>query len=627
MPARARRKKPSTAASAGARSRFIQNLVLIAGIALTLRLLYLAGAAHNPLYLSPALDGRVNDQQGWAIASGRPTDVSPSPRAGDAALGAQPYFRPPGYGHFLAAVYSVAGHDLRAPRVAQALLGALSVILLGLIGASLWDTRVGCVAAALGAVFGPSIYFEGELVSASLELFLALLAVWTLIEAEKRRRTAWFTAAGIALTLGAVTRPTVLPFAAVAVAWLLARRVPARAVAVFAATALSLPIACTLRNAVVAHDPVFIASQGGINFYIGNHAGADGTTPNVPGLGSGVTATYDAPFREASRLAGRTLKASEVSSFWFARGAEFWRADPVGAAWLFVKKIAMVWNRRELPNTQDQAFFAPFNSWIFRGPWHLTFAVVAPFALVAAWFERRRAVALLLFAATLTVVTAAFFVCDRFRLPLVVAIIPLAAAAVTRVWDFARRRGEAPSLGAAAQLRLGALAVAAVALIWLPFPHWQSKETGMSWFRLASAYEQTLSDGNAARAYEHAAHAGLATPELYNNYGLLALRQGDLAAAARRLQRAIAIDSLHGPALANLAEVYLRQGDTGRAADAYAAAARAIPEQAPELLTNAGALYQRTHQVSAARAAYSRALELRPGFTPAAEGLRSLGSP
>lgn len=625
---------PRAGKAAGASSiplaRFRTALLIVATLAFALRLLYLSGAAASPLYQHPALDGRVIDEAAWALARGMAEPgVSSSSMATHDAGAPQPYFRPPGYAHFLAMVYKVAGHDLHAARVAQAGVGAMTVVLLGLLAASLWDRRVGVAAALLAALYGPAIYFDGELVSTSLELALAALALWLLVEGEKRRSAGWLAAAGLALAAGAVTRPVVLPFAVLAAVWLLWRRMSPRAVAFFVAAALSLPVAATVRNAVVARDPVFIASQGGINFYIGNHGRADGTTPNVPGLGSGLTATYEAPFREASRLAGRPLRASEVSAFWFSQGFQFWGDFPREALALYAKKVAMIWNRRELPNTQDQAFFAPFHSWLFRGPWLPGFALLAPIALVAAWFERRRVALLLLFAASLTVVTAAFFVCDRFRLPLAVVIVPLAGRGILGVWDAWRGRRSGGDGGPAVTLRsvlfATVLLAAAAAAVWLPFPRWQKSEEGMSWFRLATAYEQARDSRQSARSYLLAERAGLETPEFFNNYGLVALREGDLRTAGERLRRAIALDPSHGPALANLAEVYMRQESWVMAAGAYSAAAGAIPERAPELLTNAGILFQRAGNVGAARMALNGALAARPGFEPAADALRALG--
>ena len=131
---------------------------------------------------------------------------------------------------------------------------------------------------------------------------------------------------------------------------------------------------------MAGHDPVFIASQGGINFFIGNHPAADGTTAYVPGIGSGLTSTHEAPARAASQEAGRPLRPSEVSAHWFRKGLAFWRERPGDALALYARKVGLVWNRRELPNTLDQEFFGPLHSWLFRLPILPGFALVAPIA-------------------------------------------------------------------------------------------------------------------------------------------------------------------------------------------------------------------------------------------------------
>jgi hypothetical protein len=492
----------------------------------------------------------------------------------------------------------------------------MAVLHLGLLAASLWDRLTGVAAALLATLFGPAVYFDGELVSASLELALAALALWLLVEGEKRRSAAWLAAAGLALAAGAVTRPTVIPFAILAAVWLLWRCASPRAVGLFAAAVISLPAAATVRNAVVAHDPVFIASQGGINFYIGNHARADGTTPNVPGLGSGVTATYEAPVLEASRLAGRPLRASEASAFWFSQGFQFWRDYPREAVVLYAKKVAMVWNRRELPNTQDQAF-APFPRGCFadRG---------SGFASSRRWRwswhgSSERAGLLILFAASLTGVTAPSSSVTvsgcRWRHG---RAVRGSGRAGCLGWPASRARGRGE--GAAIQRRhmllAGGLFVAAAAFVWLPFPRWQKTEEGMSWFRLATAYEEARDSRHSARSYVMAERAGLETPEFFNNYGLVALREGDLNTAGDRFRRAIGLDPSHGPALANLAET--APGGVVRRRRLHAAAKPIL--SCAGFLTNAGILCSApAESTAAALSSAHRPASSRP------RALRALG--
>jgi tetratricopeptide (TPR) repeat protein len=547
--------------------------------------------------------------------------------------------------HFLALVYALFGHSPGAARIVQALLGAAAAALIGLIGWRLWGRRVGLMAAFLAAMYGPAVFFTGELVSATLELFLAACALWFLLNAvpddaartghstarlgakggARRARTAMIVLAGLALSLAAITRPTILPFAAAAAGWLWVKRMSPKAVALFAALVLSLPVLTTMRNGIVGRDWIFIASQGGINFYIGNQPSADGTTPNVPGAGSGIAGTYEAPARLASQALGRSLSPSEVSAYWFRRGLDFWVKKPARAVILFLKKIALTWNRRELPNLLDQKFFAPYESWLFRLRLLPGFALLAPIALAAAWIERRKSGLLLIYLIAFTLATAAFFACDRFRLPLAAAILPLAAAGLERLWNAFELRRTRP-IATKEQMGSALVLVSAVALVWIPFPSYQKTETGMSWFRLARAFEQEGNLRHAGEAYAAAEKAGLATPTFFTDYGVFHLRNRDPFGAESLFRRALEQDLRFGPAHADLAELYLRRERWDLAAQEYEIAAGLIPERAAELYVDAGLVYSGTRQADRAKEMFQAALAARPGFAPALEGLARLQS-
>ena len=609
-PARTRRPR-SRGRTPSATAAGLGLLLAIALLGLVIRLVFVAGASHHPVEMHLELDPAIHDANAWALATGH--DSEPGP-----------YFRAPLYTHFLATVYTIAGHSPAAARTAQAFLGAIAVFLIGWIAARLFGARAGAIAAALAAVYPPLVFFSGQLVSATLEIALTAASLALTLRAGDRPRTPWIAmAAGLALSLSAITRPTVLPFALLAALWLVIRSAGTRAVALYLAAAFSLPIAVTVRNAM-AGDPVFVASQGGVNFYIGNHEGADGTTPDVPGAGSGVTATHDAPERLASAAAGRTLRPSEVSSYWYGRGLEFWRSKPAEAFVLFGKKILLVWNRRELPNLVDQQFFAPAYSWLYRYPIWPTFALLAPIALAVAWPERGRASLLLVYLAGTTVVTAAFFVCDRFRLPLVLGVIPLAAAGIDRLVTAA---AEARARGASAPVRPEALLafLGAATLVWLPFPRLQPTQTGMSWYRVARA-EAAAGHVPAARdAYAKAERAGFATPEFWNEYGVFRMQLHDVFGAEALFRRALERNPSFGPAHANLAELYFRRETYDMAAEEYAIAAKLIPDRAPELWVNAGTVYEGLGQKDRALDCYRAALAARPGFEAAVEGERRVG--
>src|SRR5206468_10977698 len=62
-------------------------------------------------------------------------------------------FRPPLYPLTLGAVYTVAGHRVVVARVVQAVVGTITVALLGVLAGLLWDRRVALVAMGLAAIY------------------------------------------------------------------------------------------------------------------------------------------------------------------------------------------------------------------------------------------------------------------------------------------------------------------------------------------------------------------------------------------------------------------------------------------------------------------------------------------
>src|SRR5438128_1820264 len=128
--------------------------------ALMVRLLYLSQYANSPFFWVPALDSLYHDLRAQAIAAGR----------GDPHA----FFRAPLYYYFLGGIYWIFGHSFWAARLAQAVLGAANCVLLYQLGQRLFRPMVGLIAAGAMTLYGPLVYFDGELLSPVLELFLDL---------------------------------------------------------------------------------------------------------------------------------------------------------------------------------------------------------------------------------------------------------------------------------------------------------------------------------------------------------------------------------------------------------------------------------------------------------------------
>lgn len=459
-------------------------------------------------------------------------------------------------------------------------MGAGTAMLLGATASRLWGPRAGMLAAVVAALYGPLIYFDGELVSASLEVFLTAVSIYFTVRAGLDRSKRALVLAGLALSASSSVRPVALPFALVALAWFVGLRIGARRIALYAGAVALLPLLLAARSGLAGRDSISAAAPR-------------------------PAASYEAP----------------------ALGHA-----PGEAATLYARNLALLWNRREIPGDQDQKFFAPLNSWLFRSPWLLGFWFLAPIALVTAFTERRTAMLLAGYLLCTTLVAAAFSVSDRFRLPLVVGIIPLAGAGIGRfaaiLGKAMARGGGAPAAGLARVVRshgrtLVALVLATVA-VSAPFRSLQRAESGIGWFRLARAHESAGELSLAGAAYQKAELEGMGTADFYNAWGAFEMKRRVAIPAGQHFLKAVALDPNHGPAHENLAELYTDRGDWRFAAQEYAVAAELIPGRAAELYTSAGALYARIGQTDTAVEMFERALANRPGYAPAEERLTQL---
>jgi 4-amino-4-deoxy-L-arabinose transferase-like glycosyltransferase len=184
-----------------------------------------------------------------------------------AAGGGPSALRPPAYPHFLAGVYVVAGHRVKAARLAQALLGTAVVALIALLAWRLWDRRVALIAAALAAVYPPLIIVGTSLLSEALFIPLALGALAAAVEYRRSGARGWVIAAGLLAGVAALTRANgvvlLLPLA-IAVwprgrtSW---RALAAPAGVIGLAAVVIAP--WTIRNAIVMDAFIPVSSQTG----------------------------------------------------------------------------------------------------------------------------------------------------------------------------------------------------------------------------------------------------------------------------------------------------------------------------------------------------------------------------
>jgi len=457
-------------------------IIAIFIIALSVRLVYLARLNASPLFALPTMDAAVHDDWAYQLAEqGR----EPS---------SAPYFRAPLYAYFLSVFYrlgdrSPTGYLLM--RCVQFLLGALSCVLIYILGRRFYSARAAVLSGLIAALYWPFIYFEGELLIPALLLPLILTGFVLFTEAVASERLVFFLASGLFFGLAAITRPNILLFFPVLLVWYAWPRKGERLEwkklrsAAFLALVIALCIVpVSLRNIFVGKDVVLISSQAGVNFAIGNNQYADGKTAILPGTRATWWGGYMDSVRIAQEASGRELRPSGVSRFWFYRGLKFLFTSPGQAFKLYLKKLRYLFNNVEISNNKNIYFFRNLVGFI-NLPFLLGFSVVMPLALSGLIFIRRgryRGLQLA-FLAVYSLSILLFFVNGRFRLPMIPFLILAASAFVLDLWS-QRRDIRAISL------RLGVLFafVAALRVISLELPPADVNGISDGHFMLANAY-------------------------------------------------------------------------------------------------------------------------------------------
>ncbi|MBZ0267820.1 glycosyltransferase family 39 protein, partial [bacterium] len=405
-------------------------------VAVVLRLEYLRELAASPFGEHLLLDATWYDQAARRLLDGVPL-----------AKGAA-YFRPPLYPMFVAALYALFDGSIWSVRATQWALGVVHVALCWGVARRTHGDRAAAVTAVLAAAYGMFIYFEGEILTTALGVVATTAGALLLLEGKHRSSLLLLFAGGLALGTAAILHGTALVLAPVAVLWAFGMR--RRALAAIAVTlGLCVPVgAVTARNYRVSGEFVPVASQGGINFYIGNNEHADGKSALAPGFAEAGQVIGGEDYRDsveiaaqtlAEREAGRELTAGEVNRFWFAKGAAWMRDHPKDALALFGRKLLFFWNGYEISNNRDlrdqAARFTPLLG-LFLSQW----AFLVPFGLLGVGLSlyRRRGGLLLGFLLVYTLAIAAFFVCSRYRQPAVAWTLPFAAAGILWTWDALR---------------------------------------------------------------------------------------------------------------------------------------------------------------------------------------------
>ena len=602
---------------------------------LLVRIVYLLSLRQSPFFSGLIVDAQWHDQWAWDWARGAWN------------MGAHAFFRAPLYPFFLSLIYRVFGHDLLAVRIVQAVVGASTVAALTGCGWRIGGRRMALWAAAIGALYGPLIFFDGELLIPNL---LVALLTWSLFFLIATPSLYADLLASSFLGLAVIARPNAIVLLPVFLyfGWSRLRNTEhvRKGRLVWMTIVALIPAACmTVVNAKEERTFVFVASQGGVNFYAGNNPQATGRNIDIPemrNVQTGWSNFVEASQEVAEKAEGKQLNSRQVSNYWLTKGLDWIASAPGDAAALTLKKIYYVVNAYEVPNERDLYFRRPFPLnlllWrlpFFAFPWGLIFPLAVAGALAGRRDrERRQSIAVLInWSLVLGLFLVPFFITARFRMDIVPALILLAAYALSN-----RER----------VLKTAPVTVGLAALVFVNTSFFQARVDNPAeekakmamalimenrlaesrellqqalgvdprsadyTFLMGYVYSLEKDHDNALKYYQRSLELNPTNYKVLYYMGISLFQMERFGEAATALEKAAAIRPSDGSIWLNLGSAYEGGGEAEKAIEAYRRCIQVAPEE-PRGYLNLGLMYQKQGDIPSAITAWRLGETHAPG--------------
>lgn len=424
--------------------RFVRYALLIAGLFVAVRAIFYHQLAHSAVFDFPTLDSEFYYFWADRIAGGHGQPPGP-------------FWLSPLYPLFMSWLFMGLGtHAVSAVVITQFVVSLATLAIIVYYTYRLFGQTVALSAGALAALYAPWLYYDGVMLSATLILFLNALLLLLLItrtdlvldnaiagqetphgEARLRREAVWVVL-GLLTGISALARPSILIFGVALMVVLLRKKNAVynrRAILYLMALAVVLtPV--LIRNYRVSGSVILTTSSGGVNFFIGNHAGASGMYDEVEWVKSFDPQREAEGYRaEASRLVGHEVTINQASRYWGSRALSDMIHDPAGWLRLMIKKLWLTMQREEIANNLSFRGVAGFTPILGALPirWGLLFPLAVTGAFLG-WRKRRELKLLWLYGGSYVAVNLVFFSASEYRFPLLLILLPAAGCFFVEMW-------------------------------------------------------------------------------------------------------------------------------------------------------------------------------------------------
>lgn len=189
-------------------------------------------------------------------------------------------YRPPLQPFFIFFIYKIFGQKIFLVSLIQIVLSLLSAVLIWQITAAVFDRKAGIMALVLSLFSFDLALFAPVLMSETLVVFLLILGFWGLVRFNlSPKERVFLLVSGLSWGMAVLAKPVFFPVFLLIFFCIKKEKVfTDRQFLFFLCLPFILPaFLWSARNLFVFQKPVFISTNSGLNFYIGNNPYSRGT--------------------------------------------------------------------------------------------------------------------------------------------------------------------------------------------------------------------------------------------------------------------------------------------------------------------------------------------------------------
>jgi len=527
-------------------------LVIFLVLASVLRIVYLFEIKKIPFFDHPVADSKIYVDQAMKIYNG---NLLPDKAS---------FHSSPVYPYFLAVTYALT-KNLAGPRIIQALCGVINVAVIYFIAINTAGLIPALIAAFIMSIYPVFICFEGDLLMIPVVILTLNISCLMFILFKKYNKLIYLAFAGISLGLTALGKPDTIMLAPFMALWVFFSTVNykkklLRTLYLFIFVSITiLPV--TLINWVTEKEFILLTTNGGINFYIGNHKGADGMFHLPANSGLWDHKLYISSKYSAEKNTKSLLTPGGVSKYWFKKGLEFISNNPAEFTKLLAKKTLLMINKFEVSNHHSYYFFKKFSRILKYNPLNLSLIMLfASAGLILSFSQWRRYILLYIFLTVTFTVSILFFVTDRYRLPTIPFFIIFASTGIYELYTLFKNKQILKGTA------VSAVSVLVFALSLIHFSEF-SYTLNQDFHNLGNVYADLGDYDKAISCYKRSMKDAKSSVFKHFNIGNAYYAQGKLELAISEYIQEIEINPEFTGSYSNAARIYMEKGNLQRAID------------------------------------------------------------